>query len=89
MGLEQLLPMKLLKCLELHDKMHSYFTIFILNVDIFTKNNSRFIISIKHWIYRHVIYIFFTKKNFWVIPQKKFQKGRRTLSNEIGPPLKI
>ncbi len=48
--LEQLLRMKLLKCLELHAKMHSYFTIFILHIDISTKNNSESVISIKNCV---------------------------------------
>jgi len=70
-SLEQLLPMKLLKWLELHAGVHSYFTIFILNVNIFTKNNRRFIISGKTRIYRHVICIFLTK-NFKIFFDMKY-----------------
>ncbi len=47
----------------------------------FHKNSSRFVISIKNWIYRHLICTFLTKKNFskksWLYPEniqnKKFQ----------------
>ena len=55
---------QLLRYLELYAKIHSYLTIFILHMHVFMKNNSRFVISIKNWIYRHVICIFLTKKNF-------------------------
>ncbi len=39
----------------------------------FHKNSSRFVISIKNWIYRHLICTFLTKKNFskksWLYPE--------------------
>src|SRR5271163_4410938 len=75
--------MKLLKCLELHAKMHSYFTIFLLNVDIFTKNNSRFVISVKNCIYRYVICIFLTKNIFCMgCPPKNIFRQKYT--NDIS-----
>ena len=45
----------------------------------FHKNNGRFVISIKIWIYRHVISVLLTKRNFSKemlegTPDKKFQK---------------
>jgi len=71
--------MTLLKCLQLHAKLQSDVMIFILYVHVFTKNSSRFVISIKNWIYRHVICIFlmkimFLKKSWKVLHTKNFKK---------------
>ena len=42
--------------------------VFSLFPTVFNKTNIKFVISIKNWIYKHVTYVFLTKKNF----SKKF-----------------
>ncbi len=46
-------------------------TSLILHVHFFTKNNSRFIISIKNWIYIDVSFLYFWRKRSWQALQTK------------------